>query len=115
LKFELCGCEILRDASDCATALPDDMLALVASSAFLVRGGGCTTTDPGTDELDQAVAENVMRMWVSFARTGNPSVEGLISRPAYTKDNDQYLEIGHPLSMKKGVKDAYLAPPKVSG
>ena len=52
-----------------------------------------------------------MRMWAAFAKTGDPSVKGLIDWPAYTEQNDQYLHIGQKLQVKKGVKSSYVAPP----
>ena len=55
--------------------------------------------DPGLTQDDETVSENYMRMWVQFARTGDPSVPGLIQaeplRPG--PGGDKYLEIGlHP-------------------
>ncbi len=37
---------------------------------------------------------------------------GLVTWPAYTEQNDQYLRIGQKLEVKKGVKESYVAPPK---
>ena len=82
---------------------------------YLSGGGGCTTRDPGHDQLDFVVADNTMRMWAAFAKTGNPSVKGLIDWPAYTEQNDTFLNIGQTLQVKKGVKESYVAPPKREG
>jgi para-nitrobenzyl esterase len=79
---------------------------------YLSRGGGCTTRDPGPDQTDHVVAENTMQIWSAFAKTGNPSVKGLIEWPAYTEQNDQYLRIGQTLAIKKGVKESFVEPPK---
>lgn len=78
---------------------------------YLSAGGGCNSPDPKPDQLDHEVAENTMRMWAAFAKTGNPSVKGLIEWPAYTEQNDQYLHIGQKLQVKKGIKGSYVAPP----
>jgi para-nitrobenzyl esterase len=78
---------------------------------FLSTRGGCTTREPGPDQTDHVVADNTMRMWAAFAKTGNPSVKGLIDWPAYTEQNDTYLRIGQKLEVKKGVKESYVAPP----
>jgi para-nitrobenzyl esterase len=78
---------------------------------YLSAGGGCNTPDPKPDQLDHEVAENTMRMWVAFAKIGNPSVKGLIEWPAYTEQNDQYIHIGQKLQVKKGIKSSYVAPP----
>lgn len=82
---------------------------------YLSGGGGCTTPNPGHDQLDFSVADNTMRMWAAFAKTGNPSAKGLIEWPAYTEANDQFLYIGQQLAVKKGVKESYVAPPRREG
>jgi para-nitrobenzyl esterase len=78
---------------------------------FLSRGGGCNTRDAGSDQTDVEVADNTMRMWAAFAKTGDPSVKGLIQWPEYTESSDQYLRIGQKLEVKKGVKTSFVAPP----
>jgi hypothetical protein len=52
---------------------------------------------------DKLVAQNTMKIWTQFAKTGKPSVPGLIEWPAYTKETDQYLVIGPKLEVKTGV------------
>ena len=79
---------------------------------YLSRGGGCTTNEHGADAKDHVVADQTMRMWVNFVKTGNPSVAGLVNWPAYTEETDQYLDIGETLEVKKGIKSAYVEPPK---
>jgi para-nitrobenzyl esterase len=51
--------------------------------------------DPGIDDNDRMVAENTMRMWVQFAATGDPSVDGLIKWPAFkpVSGQDAYVNI----------------------
>ncbi len=72
---------------------------------FLGMQAGCPTgMDPAADDVDQKVAVNSMRIWGQFARTGNPSVEGLIDWPPYTADGDLYLDIDEPLMVKTGVR-----------
>lgn len=77
----------------------------------LARGGGCTSAVPATDDVDLKVASEAATVWAQFARTGNPSVEGLIDWPAYTEANNSYLDIGNPLAAKTGVQASYVAPP----
>lgn len=79
---------------------------------FLSQGGGCEGDDPGSDDMDLVVADQTMQLWASFARDGDPSVEGLVDWPAYTEDNDRYLDIGYELEMRQGIRDAYVAPPE---
>ena len=78
---------------------------------YLSRTGGATSFDPGIDEMDELVAENTMTIWSQFAATGDPSVEGLVTWPAYEAATDQYLDIGHTLEVKTGVSEAAVSPP----
>ena len=66
------------------------------------RLSGAVQQDPGLTEDDEKVAEAMMTMWVQFAKTGDPSVEGLIDWPTWDATNDQYLDIGWPLQVKPG-------------
>ncbi len=55
--------------------------------------------DPGLTKDDDVVSENYMRMWVQFAKTGDPSVSGLIKAETLRTGpgGDKYLDIGlHP-------------------
>lgn len=60
------------------------------------------TPDPGLDQKDDYVAEAMMTMWTQFAKTGNPSVKGLVKWPAYDPSTDEYLYIDDPLQVKSG-------------
>jgi para-nitrobenzyl esterase len=53
--------------------------------------------------VDYEVAEDMVAMWVQFAKTGDPNVEGLIEWPAYDEATDQYLKIGDPFEVKTGL------------
>jgi para-nitrobenzyl esterase len=68
--------------------------------------------EPGYDEWDNVVAENSVKLWAQFGKTGNPSVPGLITWPAYTEANDTYLEIAKTLAVKQGVAAAYIPAPQ---
>ncbi|HVS66023.1 MAG TPA: carboxylesterase family protein [Thermoanaerobaculia bacterium] len=94
-------------------AIPEGLT--VPTILFLSRGGGCTSSDPGADELDHEVAENTMRLWTEFARTGDPSVEDLIEWPPYTEADPRYLDIGSTLEVGTGIENAYVAPPEREG
>jgi para-nitrobenzyl esterase len=58
--------------------------------------------NPGLTDADRNVAEAMMKMWAHFAKTGNPSVKGLIDWPSYEADSDRYLYIAEPLQVKTG-------------
>ena len=59
--------------------------------------------DPKVSDVDRTVASNTMKVWTQFAKTGNPTVSGLIDWPAFTEESDKYLEIGAELKVKSGV------------
>jgi para-nitrobenzyl esterase len=78
---------------------------------YLGERSSCTpSNDPEVGDDDQTVANHTMALWKQFAETGDPSVDGLIDWPAYTSDNDQYLDIGVELEVKKGVATAGIMP-----
>ena len=52
------------------------------------------------------VADQASKIWAQFARTGDPSVPGLVKWPRYTEAGDAYLDIGTPLAVKRGVQSA---------
>jgi len=66
---------------------------------MLASQSGAKSEDPGVTDVDRKVSEAMMAMWTQFARTGNPSVKGLIDWPAYDS-SDQYLYIAEPLEVK---------------
>jgi para-nitrobenzyl esterase len=63
--------------------------------------------DPGLNGEDVTVAENTMRMWVNFAATGDPSVDGLIEWPAFRPKagEDKYVTI----DVKPEVQSGFLS------
>ncbi|HKU43752.1 MAG TPA: carboxylesterase family protein [Polyangiales bacterium] len=75
-----------------------------ATMIYLGERAGCSPRkDPQVSDEDRMVAKNTMTIWKQFAKTGNPSVEGLVDWPAYTAENDAYLAIGAKLEAKTGV------------
>jgi para-nitrobenzyl esterase len=78
----------------------------------LARGGGCSVGLPAHDEQDVKVADQAATIWAQFAKTGNPSVPGLIDWPAYTEQNKAFLLLGTPLEVKTGIESSYIAPPQ---
>lgn len=81
------------------------------TTLFLARGGGCSQTTPAHDEEDLKVADEAATVWAQFAKTGNPSVPGLIDWPQYSEANSVYLDIGAPLEAKQDVQSSYTPPP----
>jgi para-nitrobenzyl esterase len=81
------------------------LLAVLPNSIFydsFAHPSGAQSHDPGLTEDDQQVSEAMMTMWVQFAKTGDPSVEGLIDWPTWDPASDQYLDIAWPLEVKSG-------------
>jgi len=81
------------------------MLAVVPHPIFyetFAQPSGAQSQDPGLTEEDEQVSEAMMTMWAQFAKTGDPSVEGLTDWPAWDPTNDQYLDIAWPLEVKSG-------------
>jgi len=81
------------------------LLAVLPNSIFydsFAHPAGAQSHDPGLTEDDQQVSEAMMTMWVQFAKTGDPSVEGLIDWPTWDPASDQYLDIAWPLEVKSG-------------
>ncbi len=69
---------------------------------FLYAKAGARSPAPVIAEAERKVSEAMMRMWTQFARTGDPSVKGLIEWPAWDKATDRYLYIAEPLQVKSG-------------
>lgn len=69
---------------------------------FLYAFGGAKSPEPVITEADRKVSEAMMQMWTQFARTGNPSVKGLIFWPPWEPSTDKYLYIAEPLQVKLG-------------
>ncbi len=63
---------------------------------------GAKSPVPEISDSDRKVAENIQTIWTHFARTGNPSVEGLIEWPAWDRETDKYLLITDPLQVNDG-------------
>jgi para-nitrobenzyl esterase len=84
------------------------MLAVVPHPIFFetfAQPSGAQSQDPGLTEDDEQVSEAMMSMWAQFAKTGDPSVEGLVDWPAWNPANDQYLDIAWPLEVKSGYSE----------
>ncbi len=61
----------------------------------------------GFDALDTQVIDSTMSIWTQFAKTGNPSVPGLVTWPVYTPANDAYVELGAAPVVKTGLSKVF--------
>ncbi|OGO19634.1 MAG: hypothetical protein A2Z15_06450 [Chloroflexi bacterium RBG_16_50_11] len=53
-------------------------------------------------EEDWLVSDAMCKMWATFARTGDPNIEGLVEWPVYKTATDEYIFIVWPLEVKSG-------------
>jgi len=93
--------------------------ALDDVEAWSAAKGGYTSSGaksqiPSISDSDRVVAENIMTIWTNFARTGNPSVKGLIEWPAWDRSTDKYLLLTDPLQIKPGYSDLLKIQPDTS-
>ena len=63
---------------------------------------GAKSPMPILTDVDRAVSENMVTIWTRFARTGNPSVPGVVEWPAWQKDSDLYLYVNESFEIKAG-------------
>jgi para-nitrobenzyl esterase len=63
---------------------------------------GAKTREPGYNEIDDKVSEMMASIWAGFAKTGNPSVKGLVKWPAYDADGDKYVYLTESAEIKSG-------------
>jgi para-nitrobenzyl esterase len=66
---------------------------------------GAKSLVPTISNVDRNISEAMMKIWTQFARTGNPSVKGIVEWPAWEPVSDQYLYIGEQLKVKSGYSD----------
>jgi para-nitrobenzyl esterase len=75
---------------------------------------GARSSVPSVSASDRKVAEEMEQIWTTFARTGNPSIKGLIEWTAWDSKTDKYLLITDPLQMKTGFTDLINIKPDTS-
>jgi para-nitrobenzyl esterase len=51
---------------------------------------------------DRRVSEAMMNMWTNFARTGNPSIPGVVNWPTWDEAMDQYLYVTEKPEVRMG-------------
>jgi para-nitrobenzyl esterase len=63
---------------------------------------GAKTAEARLTLSDKFISEAMMQLWAQFAKTGRPSVKGLVDWPAYEKASDQYLLFNETVAVKTG-------------
>lgn len=66
---------------------------------------GAKSPVPVLSHIDRTISNAMVTMWTQFARTGSPSVKGLIEWPAWDEAHDPYLYISETLDIKSGYSD----------
>jgi para-nitrobenzyl esterase len=66
---------------------------------------GAKSPAPTISGIDRKISDAMVHVWTQFARTGDPSVKGLVEWPAWDKVRDQYLYISEALEIKSGYSD----------
>jgi para-nitrobenzyl esterase len=61
----------------------------------------------GYGAADMALSDDMMTIWSQFAKTGDPSVNGLVDWPVYMVHNDMYVELKPELEVKTKLADAF--------
>ena len=84
-----------------STALP--MMGAAHAAEIKYAFSNLTPPESG-QEVDQALADAMIRYWVQFATTGNPNAEGLPEWPAYEAATDLHLELGDEVKAGKGFR-----------
>ena len=85
----------------------------------LSRTGGAKQPDPGIDDLDDQIADKMMDMWIQFAKTGDPNIQGKIDEKTiwtpYDSAKDNFLLISDDedtFRIETGIPEHYEPPPK---
>ena len=60
-------------------------------------------------EADHAFSDFMATVWTQFAKTGNPNGEGLPEWPAYTRENEAYMELGMDTGAKSNLRLSQMA------
>ena len=60
-------------------------------------------------DADREFSELMINIWTRFAKTGSPNAEGLPNWPAYTKENQAYMELGVETGAKSALRVAQMA------
>lgn len=69
---------------------------------------GQATVDNEMLNSEQTLSKVMMSAWVNFARTGNPNGADVPQWPAFSRDKEEYLEIGDTTRVRRNMPDAEL-------
>ena len=69
---------------------------------MMAKPSGAKSANPGFTDADKRVSEMTMKIWTNFAKTGNPSLKGVVEWPEWDETRDQYLFIAEKPEVKTG-------------
>lgn len=61
----------------------------------------------GFDQTDDAVIERFMTMWTNFAKTGDPSIPGVLEFPLYDSQAQRYVELDADTTVKTDISSVF--------
>jgi para-nitrobenzyl esterase len=80
----------------------DNGISWASYVTVFAKMAGAKSDDPGCTDIDRKVSEMMITMWTNFARTGNPSIEGVVDWPTWDEAKDQYLYITEKPEVRAG-------------
>lgn len=69
---------------------------------MMARSAGAKSKNPGLNEVDRHVSEQMMKMWTQFARTGNPCTAQAGDWPVWEETTDSYLYVNGDTIVRTG-------------
>jgi para-nitrobenzyl esterase len=69
---------------------------------FLYKTAGAKSPLPAISDADRKVSDIMMNIWTHFAKTGDPSLPGVATWPAWDEAGNQYLCFTDPIQVKTG-------------
>lgn len=64
-------------------------------------------TSAGFDQTDDAVIDRFMTMWTNFAKTGDPSIPGVLEFPLYDSQAQRYVELDADTTVKTDISSVF--------
>lgn len=61
----------------------------------------------GFDQTDEAVIDRMMTMWTNFAKTGDPSIPGVLEVPLYEAQTQRYVEMDAEATVKSDISSVF--------
>jgi carboxylesterase type B len=76
----------------------------------LYASAGAKSAAPKITDADRRLSESIMTMWSQFTKKGDPSIEDMVTWPAYDEATDRYLYLAEPLQVNSGFSQLLHSP-----